>query len=134
MKPTQYSKLAPGGMTTKAFECDSWRRQGFVSYPTHPDHLFALPGILADRYWKLFPWGQSRPSMKLIIHLCLVLKLRIHGAVHPLPPCLGTHFCTGTDLPLTLVCWKDTTLILLIIINEQFQLASAFKIVRYILT
>jgi len=82
--------------------------------------FFSLPSLLADRYWKLFPWGQSRPSMKLTIHLCLVLKLRIHGAVHPLPSWHGAHFSTGTDLPCTLVCWKDT-LTLLIIINEQFS-------------
>jgi hypothetical protein len=46
----------------------------FVSSPTHPDQLFALPSLLADRYWKPFPWGQSRPSMDLYI-LCL------HGMV-----------------------------------------------------
>jgi hypothetical protein len=50
--------------------------------------------------------------MKLTIHLCLVLKLRMDGAVHPLPLWDGVYFSTGTDLPLTLVCWKDTTLII----------------------
>jgi hypothetical protein len=107
-------------MTTKEFERDSWRGKGFVSSPTHPDQLFALPSLLDDCYWMVFPWGQSKPSMKLTIPLCLVLKLRMHGAVHPLPSWHGAHFSTGTDSLFTLVCWKDI-LILLITINEHFS-------------
>jgi hypothetical protein len=59
--------------------------------------------------------------MKLTVHFCVVLKLRMHGAVHPLSSWHGAHyFTTGTDLPFTLVFWKDN-LILLIIINEQLS-------------
>lgn len=41
---------------------------------------------------QLFPWGQSSQGMKLTTHLFLVQRLRMCGAVFPLPrmsPCHG---------------------------------------------
>jgi len=46
--------------------------------------LWGLPTFLFSSYWGLFS-RLSHQGMKLITHIHLVLKFRMHGAISPLP-------------------------------------------------
>jgi len=56
----------------------------FSSTP-RPDRLWDPPTLLSSGYQWLFPWGYSGRGVKLITHLHLVSKSRMHGAIPLLP-------------------------------------------------
>jgi len=61
------------------------RGGNFISSPQRPDRLWGPPSILYSAYRELFPSGQSGRGMGLNTHLHLMPRLRIRGAIPPLP-------------------------------------------------
>jgi hypothetical protein len=82
--------------------CRVWK---FFSSPPRPDRLWGPLSILSNGYQRLFPWGKSGRGVKLTIHLHLVPRLRVRGAIHVLPQYAFMAWCsvkiTGTTLPLS---------------------------------
>jgi len=53
----------------------------FPSPPPCPDRLWGLHSIIFNAFRGLFPWGYSSRNVSLTTLLCLVQKLKMHGAV-----------------------------------------------------
>jgi len=67
---------------------NKWQWWEFFSSPLHPGGLWSPPSLLSNEYQGLIPWEQSCWGVKLINYHHLVPKLRIYGAIPPLP---NTH-------------------------------------------
>jgi len=90
MLHTKYVSLYKGAVQKKIF----------FSFPERPDWLRDPPSLLFSGYRDFFPRGSSGRGVKLSIHLKLVPKLRICGAI----ALLSLHSFmaqTGTSLPLS---------------------------------
>jgi hypothetical protein len=57
----------------------------FFSSAPPVDRLWGSPSLLSNGYQGLFPWRQSCRSVELSIHLHVVLRSRMLGAIFPLP-------------------------------------------------
>ena len=62
---------------------DEHRR--FISSPKHPTRLWVTPTFPFNEYRGLFPRRQSGRGVNLTTHRYLVLRLKLGGAVLPLP-------------------------------------------------
>jgi hypothetical protein len=65
-----------------------------LSSPPCPDRLWGPPSLLSNRYQGLLPWGQSYRGVKLTTHPHLVPRLRMRGAILPLPQYAFTTWCS----------------------------------------
>jgi hypothetical protein len=90
----------------------SWWHKLFLlsesqSSPLHPDHFGSLPSPLSSGYWGLLSQEVKELVMKLTTHLHLVLRLRMCGAIPPLPQYVSMlcylvkHRKNFTSLPLS---------------------------------
>jgi hypothetical protein len=73
----------------------------YSSFTPHPDRLWGPPSLLSNGYRKLFPRGKSGRGVKLTIHLLLVPRSRMCGAIPPPPNTsswCGAYLRTGTTL------------------------------------
>jgi hypothetical protein len=59
-------------------------------WSSHPDQLWSPPSLLFNGYWGFFR-GLSDWGVKLTTHPYIVLRLRMHGAVPPLPHMSSWH-------------------------------------------
>jgi hypothetical protein len=71
-----------------------------------PDRLWVPPNLLSNGY-RVFPWWYSSRGIKLTTHLHLLLRLRMHGAIPPLPCTYlwrGAELNTRLTLPFSHAC------------------------------
>jgi hypothetical protein len=63
---------------------DSWQKQDFFSSQL-PERFCGSPTTLSNEYRRLLPWRERGQGVKLATNFLLVPKLRMHGAIPPLP-------------------------------------------------
>ena len=84
----------------------------FSSFPRRPDRLWGPSSLLLNGYPWLFLWVQSSRWIRLAIHLYLVPRLRMSGAISLLPlysfmACIGTTFYQPRQWGATNQCFGD---------------------------
>jgi hypothetical protein len=78
----------------------------FSSSPPRPDRLWRPPSLLSNGYQRLFPWGKVAGVVELTIHLHLVPRSRMRGAISQLPntpPWRGVQLKDWIGTPLSLL-------------------------------
>jgi hypothetical protein len=75
-----------------------WKR--FFSTLKGPERFWGPHSLLLNGYWGLFPMVYKAWVVTQIIHLHLVLKIRMSGAISPVP--YAFIACKGTTLPFAL--------------------------------
>ena len=57
----------------------SWttKELGFDT-PKCPDRLWDPPSLLSEQFWSVLIRGQNNQIVKVVTHLCLVVRLKIH--------------------------------------------------------
>jgi len=77
----QYINQAAGWKTLVRFPAGA---ENFFFTPPRLDWLWGPPRLLSKGYQGFLNWEQSGRAVKLAIHLHLVLRLRMRGAIPPL--------------------------------------------------